>query len=257
MTDTTLAPRPASRMLSPAALLGAGVLLASLGAAAGWMMHDARPASDAEAARLALAPNESIVPQAPAAVLNEQRTPATAGPSAETAAPAKAPRAAATQRPARPAPRAQGAEGSTSGSGTSRAEPVVTQRAAVCDHCGVVEGVRAFQRKGEASGVGAVAGGVIGGLLGNKVGGGNGRKAMTVVGAVGGGLAGHEIEKRVKSETLYEVRVRMDDGSLRTLTQRSAPTPGTRVVVEGNTLRAASSRDTDNGGMVRTAAQSS
>src|SRR5512134_3076205 len=34
--------------------------------------------------------------------------------------------------------------------------------APVCTNCGVVESVRAIKRKGEASGVGAVAGGVLG-----------------------------------------------------------------------------------------------
>ena len=72
----------------------------------------------------------------------------------------------------------------------------------------------------------------------NQIGKGDGRKAMTVVGAVGGGLAGHEIEKRARSETVYSVKVRMDDGSLRTTTQRQAPAVGQRVTLDGQTLRA-------------------
>jgi outer membrane lipoprotein SlyB len=121
---------------------------------------------------------------------------------------------------------------------SGRSTPMEVQPVAnACTNCGVIESVRSFQRKGEGSGVGAVAGGVIGGALGNQVGKGSGRAAMTVLGAVGGGMAGHEIEKRTKSETLYEVRVRMDDGSLRTVTQKTQPTPGSRVVVEGESLR--------------------
>jgi outer membrane lipoprotein SlyB len=111
--------------------------------------------------------------------------------------------------------------------------------APVCANCGVVDSVRSFEKKGEGSGLGAVAGGVLGGALGNQVGGGNGRKAMTVIGAIGGGLAGHEVEKRAKSETFYEVRVRMDDGTTRTVTQKTAPSAGARVVVDGDTLREA------------------
>ncbi|AKJ31069.1 glycine zipper 2TM domain-containing protein [Caldimonas brevitalea] len=111
--------------------------------------------------------------------------------------------------------------------------------AAVCRHCGVVESVRAVQHKGEGTGVGAVAGGVVGGLLGNQVGKGNGRKAMTVVGAVGGGFAGHEIEKRARSVTVYRVKVRMDDGTLRTVSHPQAPAVGQRVTVQGRTLRMA------------------
>jgi outer membrane lipoprotein SlyB len=84
---------------------------------------------------------------------------------------------------------------------------------------------------------------VLGGLLGHQIGKGHGRDAMTVVGAVGGGLAGHEVEKRVRAETVYEVRVRMDDGRLRTLTQKSAPRPGARVTVDGSTLRTVATQD--------------
>lgn len=115
----------------------------------------------------------------------------------------------------------------------------VSPAAAACAQCGVVESVQAVKVKGEASGVGAVAGGVLGGVVGNQFGGGNGRTAMTVLGAVGGGVAGHEIEKNVKAKTVYSVRVRMEDGSLRTLQQSQAPAIGARVKVDGSTLRAA------------------
>jgi outer membrane lipoprotein SlyB len=250
MTDTTLpTATPTKRLFSPAALLGAGVLVASLGAAAGWMMHASRPAAEPDAARLALAPNESVVPSSP-----QPAAPATEQPAAKTPPVQSAPaQRNARQQPApqRPAP---SSHGTAAGSGTSGSTPLATQRVAVCDNCGVVEGVRAFERKGEGSGLGAVAGGVLGGVLGHQVGKGHGRDAMTVIGAVGGGIAGHEVEKRMKAETLYEVRVRMDDGSVRTLTQKAAPTPGARVVVEGQTLRTVSSQggEPSGGQMVRT-----
>lgn len=121
------------------------------------------------------------------------------------------------------------------------AKPVVapkpTQRAAAaCTTCGVIESVQAVKRKGEATGLGAVAGGVAGAVLGHQVGKGHGRDAMTVIGAVGGGVAGHEIEKQARATTVYEVRVRMEDGSVRTL-ERSAPPPvGQRVRMEGKAM---------------------
>ena len=124
----------------------------------------------------------------------------------------------------------------TSSSQSQAATPLATQPAAVCATGGVVEGVRAVKVKGEGSGIGAVAGGVLGAAVGNQMGKGGGRKAMTVLGAVGGGFAGHEIEKQVRSETVYEVRVRMDDGSVRTFTRKTAPAAGARVTVEGNTF---------------------
>lgn len=148
-----------------------------------------------------------------------------------------APAAAAVAPPAEeivsPAPKP--ARGVTAGQPAGHASPA----AAACAQCGVVESVQAVKVKGEASGVGAVAGGVLGGVVGNQFGGGNGRTAMTVLGAVGGGVAGHEIEKNVKAKTVYSVRVRMDDGSLRTLQQSQAPAVGARVKVDGSTLRAA------------------
>jgi len=195
-----------------ALLTGAGLALAGLGVAAGIAFRAPapaeRPAPATVATHASLAPNEMLVESPPAAVAVPP--PREGTPVPKTLAPAAAP-------PAR-------------------------QAAARCSHCGVVESVRAVQQKGQGTGVGAVAGGVVGGVIGNQFGRGDGRTAMTVLGAVGGGLAGNEIEKRARSETLYEVHVRMDDGSLRTLRQRSAPKPGARVVVEGNTLKLVKAR---------------
>ncbi len=101
-----------------------------------------------------------------------------------------------------------------------------TAAAARCADCGVVDSVRAVEVKGEGSGLGAVAGGVVGGLLGNQVGGGSGRTAMTVVGAGAGAYAGHEVEKNMKKSVNYQIRVRMDDGSYRTI---HAAQPGVDV----------------------------
>ena len=89
----------------------------------------------------------------------------------------------------------------------------------ICESCGVVESVRAVEHQAEqGSGLGAVAGAVLGGVLGNQVGGGNGRTLATVAGAVGGGYAGNTIEKRTRTTTTYEVRVRMENGNTRTFT---------------------------------------
>lgn len=95
--------------------------------------------------------------------------------------------------------------------------------AALCKNCGTVESVRLVERKGSGSGLGAVAGGVAGALIGNQIGGGSGRTVMTVVGAGGGAYAGHEIEKNMNKTSAYQIKVRMADGSMRTLTQREVP----------------------------------
>jgi len=114
-----------------------------------------------------------------------------------------------------------------------------TMTAAICASCGTVESVTAVQEKGQGTGLGAVAGGVLGGVVGHQVGGGNGKTAMTVLGAIGGGLAGNEVEKRARSETLFDLRVRMEDGSTRSFQRAQSLAVGTRVIVEGSTLRVA------------------
>ncbi|WP_144629774.1 glycine zipper 2TM domain-containing protein [Bordetella genomosp. 13] len=116
------------------------------------------------------------------------------------------------------------------------------QQAAACATCGTVEAVRTVQvpvRNNSNNIVGTVAGGVVGGVVGNQIGGGRGRDAATVIGAVGGALAGHEIERNIRSQqtvTHYELTVRMNDGSARSF--RSAqPFPyasGAPVRVENN-----------------------
>lgn len=95
--------------------------------------------------------------------------------------------------------------------------------AAVCSDCGVVESIRVVEQRGSGSGLGAVAGGLTGMLVGNQFGRGDGRTAMTVLGGVGGAYAGNEIEKNVKRNTTYEVRVRLDKGGVATAHMASNP----------------------------------
>jgi outer membrane lipoprotein SlyB len=116
--------------------------------------------------------------------------------------------------------------------------------APACRNCGVVESATAVQRKVPVQGIantqitaGAVAGGVIGGLLGNQVGNGSGRTAATVLGAAGGAYAGNEVQKNMNKVTVYQVRVRMNDGSVRTVEQSHPVAAGARVAVNNGALR--------------------
>ena len=138
----------------------------------------------------------------------------------------------------------------TTKSTTHTAPTVVAQsnRANVCATCGTVEAVTPVQRQGQVNGVavgnqtiglGTVAGGVVGGLLGNQMGGGDGKTAMTVLGVAGGAFAGNQIEKNMKKVTVYEIRVRMDDGSTRNMELSSSVPVGSKVIVEGKNLRLA------------------
>jgi outer membrane lipoprotein SlyB len=51
---------------------------------------------------------------------------------------------------------------------------------------------------------------------------GKGNQAATVIAALGGAYAGHEVEKRVRTEKQIQVTVRFDDGSSRTYNQQGA-----------------------------------
>ncbi|MEP6970372.1 MAG: glycine zipper 2TM domain-containing protein [Betaproteobacteria bacterium] len=111
--------------------------------------------------------------------------------------------------------------------------------APACDACGVVVSVKKVKVKGQSNYIGAIAGGVGGAALGNQVGKGNGKAAATILGAVGGAFAGREIEKQVKSDTRYDVVVRLDNGSSRTLSYDHDPglTSGAKVQVVGDVLQ--------------------
>jgi outer membrane lipoprotein SlyB len=111
---------------------------------------------------------------------------------------------------------------------------------ATCAECGVIESVREIKVNGQGSGLGAIGGGVLGGLLGNQVGAGRGKSAMTVVGAVGGAVAGNEVEKRAKTTTSYKVAVRMHDGSSRVIREARLPAwrAGDKVKVINGAIQA-------------------
>jgi outer membrane lipoprotein SlyB len=113
------------------------------------------------------------------------------------------------------------------------------QHAAQCESCGFVVSNRTYEAEPQrASGVGAVGGAVLGGLLGNQVGSGRGRTLATVAGAVGGAYGGNRVERNMHRQTVTEVRVKMNDGSYRTVTEQGgARYPnGTKVRVEGDHL---------------------
>ncbi|MGZ5847200.1 MAG: glycine zipper 2TM domain-containing protein [Ramlibacter sp.] len=212
--------------------------IATAGLAGALVMHSADKQSAAPAAQASALPQ--VAPNdAPAAVAQLQ--PAAqpgaqpAQPPAQVAqhAPAHAAKPAPHRAPAQPAPGqvAQAPQWSA---------PMETTRAAICASCGTVESVQAVQEKGEGSGLGVAGGAIAGGLLGHQAGGGKGKTALTVLGAVGGALAGNEVEKRVRATTVYDVQVRMEDGSVRTFRRNEPMTAGTRVQVEGNSLRVSS-----------------
>lgn len=100
--------------------------------------------------------------------------------------------------------------------------PVVAAPA-LCNDCGVVEAIHEVTQDGKATGVGAVAGAVVGGIIGNQIGSGSSRGLARTIGMIGGGIAGHQIEKTQRKSVHYDVVVRMEDGSSRTVSTGTQP----------------------------------
>ncbi|MBL8378832.1 MAG: glycine zipper 2TM domain-containing protein [Burkholderiales bacterium] len=122
--------------------------------------------------------------------------------------------------------------------GNTGAGPAVAQTRPVCGNCGVVEAVVETTRPGEGSGLGMAGGALGGAVVGKQFGKGRGSDFMTILGAVGGAYAGHQVEKSVRSSKTWEVRVRMDDGSVRSIPQTTQPgwRSGERVRVDGGSI---------------------
>ncbi|MGE8657576.1 MAG: glycine zipper 2TM domain-containing protein [Achromobacter sp.] len=177
----------------------------------------------------------------PSATPHAEDTLAQAGPEGANLAPAQPGTPAQPQAAgARPAAQAQATQPPAQG----RPVPAPVPAAQACRTCGVVETIRQVQvpvKDNSDHLVGTIAGGVAGGVVGNQFGGGNGKTALTVLGAVGGALAGREVERNIRQQqtvTHYELTVRMNDGSTRQFrsAQPFAFASGDHVRVENNQL---------------------
>ena len=123
--------------------------------------------------------------------------------------------------------------------GTRAVEAPVTKKE-TCMDCGVVVAVRQSEKKGEGTGVGAVVGGVAGAVLGREI--ADGRDAGTLLGAAGGAVAGHQIERHARTTKRFHVDVRMENGTVRTVTSDTPPgwKSGDRVRLQSGKLLARS-----------------
>ena len=93
----------------------------------------------------------------------------------------------------------------------------------VCTSCGVITAITPVKTEGKGTAIGVVAGGLAGLIVGNQIGGGNGKTIAKVAGAAGGAYVGNKIEKKVRAETSYELKIKLDDGSETTVTQEQEP----------------------------------
>lgn len=118
--------------------------------------------------------------------------------------------------------------------------PVAAQAPArqTCFSCGTIEAIREIEKPGEGSGLGMAGGALGGAVVGKQFGNGRGRDALAILGAIGGGFAGHQVEKNMRTVKSYEIQVRMEDGSLRSIPSTTQPSwrTGERVKVEGGTI---------------------
>jgi outer membrane lipoprotein SlyB len=103
---------------------------------------------------------------------------------------------------------------------------------------GVIEQITATQiDNNQRSGVGAVLGGVIGLGIGSLIGGGTGRDVAMVAGAIGGAVAGNEVQKKHDQPIpAQQIMVRTTSGVLVAVTQPLGPTlsVGQKVFLQGS-----------------------
>jgi outer membrane lipoprotein SlyB len=103
---------------------------------------------------------------------------------------------------------------------------------------GVIEQITPTQiASNHHTGLGAVAGGAIGLGIGSLIGAGTGRDVAMVAGAIGGAVAGNEIQKKNDQPVAGQaIIVRMTNGVLVSVTQPVDPglRTGQRVYIEGN-----------------------
>jgi outer membrane lipoprotein SlyB len=103
---------------------------------------------------------------------------------------------------------------------------------------GVIEQIVPAQiTSNQHSGVGAVVGGLVGLGIGSLIGGGTGRDVAMVAGAIGGGLAGNEIQKKNDQPIpAQQIMVRTSSGVLVAVTQPVGPSlfVGQKVYLQGN-----------------------
>lgn len=188
-----------------------------------------KPSSEEIAAQVKIALEQEKAKEAAQSAASAPVAAPVAAPVVAEPAPAPAP----VEHKAPPAAKAKPAAHAA----PAKAEPVAVMKP-ICANCGVVVAVNVVEVAGKGSGVGGVAGAVVGGLVGNQVGDGRGKDIATIAGVVGGAFAGNAIEKNIKKTKRYDIVVKMEDGSERTVSQVTDPllTSGQKVKIENDVV---------------------
>lgn len=96
-------------------------------------------------------------------------------------------------------------------------EPKPVQKPGVV---GTIVSMKEVEQKGDGTGIGAAGGAVAGAVLGHQIG---NNRVGTILGGVGGAVVGHQVEKKVRATKHWETTVRLDDGSVQTVSTETQP----------------------------------
>ncbi len=69
--------------------------------------------------------------------------------------------------------------------------------------------------------MGGIGGAVLGGVIGNTIGGGSGKTVATAAGAIGGALAGSQVEGAVTKKSALEITVKYDNEATEAIVQQA------------------------------------
>jgi len=125
--------------------------------------------------------------------------------------------------------------GTTSGGTTMGEQPAYGSDQSV--RLGTITGIQSVELEGEGQlGVGAVLGAAAGGILGHQIGSGTGQDVATVLGVIGGAMAGNVVQKKyLQKKPGQGITVRLDNGVSVIITQEADPALriGDKVRIEG------------------------
>ena len=102
--------------------------------------------------------------------------------------------------------------------------PYVSVERARCADCALVESIRTVEVASSGPAYfGAVAGGIAGALFGDQIGKAHERHVTRLLGALGGAVVGHEIERSASRRTQYEATFRLPGGAQKVRRYDSPP----------------------------------
>jgi outer membrane lipoprotein SlyB len=102
------------------------------------------------------------------------------------------------------------------------AAPPSEGRLVACRDCAVVESIRVVDQPSGPAAAGAVAGAIAGAVFGDTIGKAHEKRVTRVLGALGGAVIGHEIQ-RSSTRTWYDASLRMPNGALKVVRHDRPP----------------------------------